>query len=749
MDNYDEQLTIEKSYLNKIVQVIENQIDTETAKRDIKKDALIAARLEMYETTTHSSNDFDKLSEAVQVLRLLDVQTKDYEATEARLQKYNKMLKAPYFARLDFIEDDYGLESIYIGIGNLSNDRTHQIYICDWRAPISSVFYRYGLGKASYLAPGGTISVDIKLKRQYVIKNSEIQYFFDSSFTIMDDMLKQALSQNSSAKMKNIVETIQMEQDIIIRDIENDVLIVQGVAGSGKTSVALHRVAFLMYHGVTAGLNTNNIVLITPNNLFGKYIDNVLPELGEKNIQTTTLEDMFDNNFEESIISRNSLIEEIISTADIDRKNLLKSCIEFKMSKDFIIILDRFLKYYEHRMIEFSDIFYNGECIANRYLLKEDLIKYNDISMPLEKRLAIIESRIMSKIHDLRKIRLVKLEKFISNYPAHRYEIKQYARLLSLKQSVSLKRVIDKFTKIDVMKMYKILIKDKSLFYRLARGLSIPKNIEQILDYTHDNLQRQQISYEDGMVLLCLKLKLSGCDLYRDIKQVVVDEAQDYYPLQFEILKKSYTHAKYTIMGDINQSIEKEADLSIYDDIKLILNKKRCSTVFMKKSFRCSYEINKFSTHFANESIEIESFDRHEGVPKVIEASDEAQLEAEIIKEVVDCQKAGFESIAIICKSMSDSKKLFENIGAIVGASLLNNNSANTVTGVAILPVYMAKGLEFDAVIIYQTNDDNYNDDDDKKLLYIASTRALHRLSLYYTGEVSRLIQIPNTEGTI
>jgi DNA helicase II / ATP-dependent DNA helicase PcrA len=748
MDNYEQQLIVEKSYLDKIVRVIKNQIDKEETKRDIKKDELLAARQDMYENTTHSSNDFDKLADAIQFLRPLEVQTNDYEATTARIQKYNKMLKAPYFARIDFTEegDGDGIESIYIGLGNLSDNKTHQIYICDWRAPISSVFYRYGIGKASYLAPYGTITVDIKLKRQYEIKNSEMQYFFESSFTIMDDMLKQALSHNSSTKMKNIVETIQMEQDIIIRDIENDLLIVQGVAGSGKTSVALHRVAFLMYHGVTAGLNTNNIVLITPNNLFGKYIDNVLPELGEKNIQTITLEDMFDTYFEENIISRNSLIEEIISTSDIEKRNLLKSCIEFKMSKAFITILDRFLKHYEHRMIEFSDIFYNGECIVDRYLLKQELIKFNDIAMPLEKRLVIIESRIMSKIHEMRKIRLAKLEKFMGNYPAHRFEIKQYSRLLSLKQSASLKREIDKFTKIDAVKMYKTLIKDKSLFYRIAKGLTLPENIEQILDYTHENLQGQLINYEDGMVLLCLKLKLSGCDLYKDIKQVVVDEAQDYYPLQYEILKRTYSNTKYTIMGDINQSIEKDADLSIYNDIKLILNKKRCSTVFMKKSFRCSYEINNFSTHFANESIEIESFDRHEDVPKVIGAADQAQLEAGIIKEVKDCERAGYESIAIVCKSMSASEKLYKNIGNLMGASLLNTNSVNTVTGVVILPVYMAKGLEFDSVIIYQTNDDNYKNNDDKKLLYIACTRALHKLSLFYTGEVSRLVPKSNIE---
>lgn len=742
MDSYSNKFEIEKLYLSKIKLVIKEQLDKESRKSANKKNDLVAARKDMYENTNHSSNDFDKLSEAVQYLRPLEVQTNAYEATKDRIKRFTKMLRAPYFARIDFIEEGYDLESIYIGLGNLTDDKTRQIYVCDWRAPISSIFYRYALGEASYLAPYGTIKGKVTLKRQYEIKNSELQYFIDSSVTIMDNMLKQALSQNTSTKMKNIVETIQREQDIIIRDIESDLLIVQGVAGSGKTSVALHRVAFLMYHGVTAGLNTNNIILITPNNLFGGYIENVLPELGEKNIQTITLEEMFDNAFEDKIKikKRNSLIEEIISTTDIDRRALIKSCMEFKLSKNFIIILDRYLKYFEHRMLEFSDIFYNGECIVNRHLIKDDLLKYNDISMPLEKRLSIIESRIMTKIQEMRKQRLEKLENFISNYPEHIHEIKSYARLLSLKQSAVLKKVIYKFTRIDVMKMYQALIKDKNLFYKLAQGLKLPENIEQILDCTYDSLQSQTLNYEDGMAILCLKLKTYGCNLYKDIKQVVVDEAQDYYPLQYEILKKTFPDTKFTIMGDVNQTIEKDADLSIYDDIKLILNKKRCSTVFMKKSFRCSYEINSFSSNFANQVIDIENFDRHESEPKVVSAIDYAHLEAEIIDEVLECQRLGYVSIALICKSMSEAETLFKNVGHKIGATIINSYSFDTVTGVTILPVYMAKGLEFDAVIIYQTNQDNYNNIDDKKLLYIACTRALHKLSLFYTGEISGFI---------
>ncbi len=742
MENYHEQLEFEKNHLEKIKARIEAQLTKELVKLKEKKGQLIADRKDMYENTSHYSQDFEKLSDAITFLKPIEVQTYDYEATEARIKKYERMGQSPYFARIDFIEEGFEKESIYIGLGNLSDEKTHQTYICDWRAPISSIFYRYGLGSAKYKAPYGDIEGEVTLKRQFEIRKGELQYLFDSSMTIIDDILKQALSQNSSAKMKSIVETIQKEQDIIIRDIENDLLIVQGVAGSGKTSVALHRVAYLMYHGLTDNLTANNIILITPNNLFEKYIDNVLPELGEKNIQALTLEEMFDSVFDEKIkIShRNQLIEEIITLKDIEKKKLLKSGMEFKLSKEFLIIIDRYLKYFEHRMLDFRDIFYSGEFIVNRHLIKSELLSQNDISLPLEKRLEKIEKRIMLRIHELRKHRLERLEKFIGEYPEHIYEVKPLARLISLKENTALKKEIHKFTRVDALEVLKRLAGDKNLFFRMAHGLKLPENIKDILTQMKKGLEEPILQYDNGMVLLATKLKLAGCDRYKDIMQVVVDEAQDYYPVQYEILKKSFTNAKFTVMGDINQTIEKTADLSVYSDIKEILNKRRSSTVLMKKSFRCSYEINRFSSYFGDKDIEIESFERYEGLPEVIKTQSCEKMEIALREKVDQYRTDGYQSIAVICKSMVESEDLYNKIGKQLGAVLINQKSFESVNQVTILPVYMAKGLEFDAVILWDTSDGTYSDSDDRQLLYISCTRALHRLSLMYTGNKSRFI---------
>lgn len=742
MDEFEKNLLIETNYLVQTLTVINNQLKEEQDKIAEKKGNLIAQRRDMYENTSHSSNDFDKLTEMVQYLSHLEIQTYEYEAAQKRIEKYKKLLNSPYFARIDFIEEGYDKESIYIGLGNFTDNKTYNTYIYDWRAPISSIFYRFELGEVSYKAPGGTIKGEVTLKRQYEIENGKLQYFFDSSVNVMDDILKKALSGNASLKMKTIVETIQREQDIIIRDIENELVIVQGAAGSGKTSVALHRVAFLMYRGLTGKLATNNIVLISPTFLFGQYISNVLPDLGEENIAALTFEDIFEDIFENSICvkNRNSFLEEIITTDNSEKKELLKSSMAFKLSKPFLVLLQRFIRYFEHQMIEFSDIDFNGECIASRHLLKMDLLKKQKSSIPVEKRLEQIETRIMNRLQELREDRLVKLENFIYQHTNHPFDAKAFSRLLAAKQSAALKKTIDKFTKIDYLSVYKKLFKDKTLFYRLSKGIALPSDIDQILDETNKNLNADKMRYEDAMVLMCLKIKMTGCNNFADIKQVVVDEAQDYYPVHFEILKMLFPNVKFTIVGDINQTIEKQVDLSIYEDMKAILNKRKTTTVFMMKSFRSSHEISTFSTKFIDSDIAIESFERHGSHPKIVYKSSINELDDSIIQDINEYQHWGYTSIAIVCKSMKQAKELYSRINSKIAVDLINDDTAVTMAGVLILPIYMAKGLEFDSVLVYGTDDQNYRNGDDKQLLYIACTRAMHSLSLYYTGNISKFL---------
>ncbi len=335
MAEYNDKYNEEINYLEEITDLLKYKIETETEKLADQKTDLIAARKEMWENTTHSSSDFDKLSDLNQYLSALNSQTFTYTELEKRIAKYEKMIDNPYFSRIDFTEDGYDdTEKIYIGLFNLMDDNTHEIKVYDWRAPISSVYYRSEIGPVEYKAPSGTIHGTVSLKRQYKINKGNLEYFFDSNVNIVDEMLMEALSKNMTSTMKVIVETIQKQQDLIIRDLDNDILVVQGVAGSGKSSVALHRIAFLLYQGLNLKLSANNVIVISPNSLFSKYISNVLPELGESNIQEYTFENIFLKlyNNKLSIKTKSENFENIICSSTEEIRSFLQQNDEFKGS---------------------------------------------------------------------------------------------------------------------------------------------------------------------------------------------------------------------------------------------------------------------------------------------------------------------------------------------------------------------------------------------------------------------------------
>ena len=243
--DYKRSFELEKAYLAETIEIIRRELAAEAEALAKRRDKIIGLRAEMWRNTAYASQDFAKLTEINQYLAEVDSQTTSYLLSSTRLKKYQKMLSAPYFGRIDFREDQSSeADKIYIGLANVIDPKTQNIQVYDWRAPISSLFYRSGLGQASYEAPMGKISGEVLLKRQYKIKDGKLEYFFDSSIRVTDEILQELLARNASPQMRNIVETIQKEQDIIIRDTTSDLLIVQGIAGSGKTSIALHRVAF-------------------------------------------------------------------------------------------------------------------------------------------------------------------------------------------------------------------------------------------------------------------------------------------------------------------------------------------------------------------------------------------------------------------------------------------------------------------------------------------------------------------------
>ena len=720
MGNNQTEKAFEEKRLAQTISLAEEQLKQAKEAADKKKSEIIEAKKDVRENTEHgitslyTSDGFEALVELSQYINPVTDKIIDYEEEEHKILLLEKMIKSPYFARIDFkFDDEDEFEKIYIGRSSLRKNSYQEMYVYDWRSPIASVFYRFMTGEAFYDAPCGRVTGELNLKRQYEIKNGILEYFFDSDVQIVDEFLRQLLSQNTTAKMKAIVETIQHEQDVVIRDMENDLLMVQGVAGSGKTSIALHRAAYLMYQGLQTKLSANNIMIISPNSIFEQYISNVLPELGEDNVISSVFEDILSELLNgRKIQSRNDFLENLIVNSKY--KEISRNSIEFKTSSFFREILDQFLIDIPRQWIEFEDVYYEGKCVVSGQILKDKILGRPET--PLGIKLEQLEDYILEQIFGTGKGRGHKEEKNL------------------------IKQEIQKFIKIDIVELYKILFSNEAYFYSLLQNSNPSQNIKNIWKYTKENLEADSLYYDDAIAIAYLYLKIYGTNKYKNIKQVVIDEAQDYYPLQYEIFNLLFSNAKFTILGDMKQTLAKKEDISFYEQIQKILNKKRSSLIMLDKSFRCTNEILNFSLKFIEQSSQIKSFNRNGDSPKVYIADNSEIFIDEIVKEIKLCQEKGFQSICLICKTEKNSTYLFNKIKHKLDIQLIKNGSVSDLQGVFILPVYMSKGLEFDTVLICDADSQNYHDEDDKNLLYVACTRALHKLSLFCENEVSPLI---------
>ncbi len=720
MGNLQSELDYETQRLFKTIALAKNKLNQARQRNNGNRAAIANVKKELRENTSHyisglwGSEGFEALAELSQYVNPLSDKIAEYDTVENKILILENLIKSPYFARIDFkFEDEETPEKIYIGRFSLSKNDSADMCVYDWRSPIAGVFYRFASGPAYYDAPIGRIYGEITLKRQYEINNGLLEYFFDSDIQIADEFLRKLLSQNTSAKMKSIVETIQKEQDIVIRNLDSDLIMVQGSAGSGKTSVALHRAAYLMYQGLSDNLLSSNIIIISPSPVFERYISNVLPELGEENVISEVFDGILSNILKtERIQPKDKFLETLISNSN--SRDIIKKSMEFKMSPLFTEILDRFIDDLPIRWIDFEDIYYNGNLIVSKDTLKNKILSGRK-STPLG-------------------LRLEQLSDFILE--SAKLSSKQFDKFKILK----IKAEIQRFIRLDVRRLYSCLFSDSNYFMSLSENLELPDNIGDIINYTCENLSSAALYYDDTAANAYLTLKLYGEKKYRNIKQVVIDEAQDYYPLHYEIFNLLFPNAKFTILGDINQTLEKQEDLGLYEQIKKILNKKRPALVIMDKSFRCTKEILNYSLKFLGKTEDFSGFSRHGEKPEIHIGFDHTSFINMIVSEIRTCTQAGYKSIGLICKTEKAASSLFESLNECIDIKLIKNGCSLDLEGIFIMPVYMSKGLEFDAVLVCGADSINFYTEDDKKLLYIACTRALHRLNLFCEGEASHLL---------
>ena len=743
MENYEQKFSKELNHYNEILAIIHEQLNA--AENDNAKNlkALQQTNREMWENASHSTDDFDRAVELSQFYQPLASNIHAVESSTERMRLLKLMLKSAYFARIDFCakgQKQYG--EIYIGRGTLMKDVDQRIHIYDWRSPIASLFYRFETGDAFYDAPSGRIAGNIGLKRQYEIKKGVFEYFFDADVQIADEFLRKMLSGNTSSKMKTIVETIQKDQDIAIRDITHDLLMVQGIAGSGKTSIALHRVAYLKYQGLSNRLKSSDIIILSPNTLFEQYISNVLPELGEDEVKSIVFDDMMKNILADKITfqTRHNQIETLITCTVPAEKALIKQSIEFKTSGAFIEILKRYACSLPASHINFRDVKYDGKTVFTSQYLKDKVLQMSG-EMSLAVKLYHLRHFIFEEIHEMRKARMPILVQQAREDPEHPFDWEEYARALSIEECTQLAKEIDSFTKLDSVALYKKLYSNDGLLLSLSDELALPDNVAEILHYSQGLLTGSILQNEDALAASYLQLLIETNDTYKQIRQVVVDEAQDYYSIHFEILKHLFPNARYTILGDINQTIEKQENMMLYDRITEIMQPVSASLMTMNKSFRCTKEILSFSMQFLDSNTSFESLNRSGDTPQVIDAADNDLLDLKLMEEAIYSENQGYQSIAIICKDEQETEILYNRLKDKINTHLVCAGDSLNTSGVFLIPITMSKGLEFDSVLVYGVGKEHYYTNDDKKLLYIASTRALHRLNLFYTGEKSPLFR--------
>lgn len=644
---------------------------------EVKQDAedLVEFKKMMWE----NENSFDD-GEIQQVRNATSLEEDKALQKERYYKKLRSIEKKPYFASIVFKDDDEEIFNIYMSLTYLKDYSENNI-LYDWRSPICSLFYDYETGPCSYTAPGGEFSGELKRKRQYKIEDGKLLGVFDNSLNINDEVLQEVLATESSEKMKNVVNTIQQEQNKVIRNLEDDNLIVQGIAGSGKTTVALHRIAFLLYQ--IKNLTSNNILIFSPNNIFTEYISDVLPSLGEANTLQTTFADYltcFLTEYKE-VENFTDFVSRYYSYSEV-----FPELVEYKQSDKIISDLDEFLGNYIDNCKFISDI-KEGE---------KNFISKNDLNEMLHDRYEKLP--LFERIDEM-------AEKLSSNfYKGSRKKVKTFNKLLYDNSN---------FTK-DYKKIFIEFFTSEFSSIKLDEA-TVKKAINGDV-----------INYEDALIMAYIKGNLEGFLYEGTIKQVIIDEAQDYNRLQYIIINKIFRKADFTVLGDINQNINPYYHYESLEDLASLF---RGETKYLEllKTYRSSPEIIDYTNKILNLK-HVNAIRRDNHRPVVIRKG-VSDLKTRMVEDVRTLQSE-YKSTAIITKDLKQAQEIYDLIKDEIDISLVGADSKGFKKELIIIPAYVSKGLEFDSVIIYNDRHNSYKKNE-RNLLYVACTRCQHELYIY------------------
>jgi DNA helicase II / ATP-dependent DNA helicase PcrA len=759
-DIKEQELVEEQKQINDLVQLVnKKEVELKQKNNKISSDVL-EIKTTFWNDVTINMDEPDDIIETYYSIKQQSQLLSERERTRGIIDKQLNVLKrlknSPYFGRIDFLEDGENTsEKIYIGIASLMDNKDENFLIYDWRAPIASMYYDYSPGSAEYQTPSGTFNGEIKLKRQFIIRNALLKAMFDTGVTIGDEMLQEVLANQADTQMKSIVATIQKEQNQIIRNEKAKLLVVQGVAGSGKTSAALQRVAYLLYR-YRGKINSENIMLFSPNTLFNSYVATVLPELGEENMKQTTFQEYLNSRIHRECFLEDAYdqMEYLLTTQQGEEYETRMESIRYKASMEFKQLIDQhgeklkmdgmiFQNVVFRRKIlvtkeEINQYFYNIDpaiSIPNKIeLVRNWLIKELKKSMKLEQSEDWVQEEIqfLEKEDYLEVFNKLEEKEGYSKNSFNDFD-REEAYLAQMVVKQRFKRLfnwVKKLRFVNLLEMYKRIFMLEN---------NTPK-WNEISMFSVKSLNDMIMTYEDATPFVYLQDLILGKNSDTAIRHVFIDEAQDYSPFQFSFIQQLFPFSKMTLLGDINQAIYSGVTNSKTVLEGLVSRENETESIILTKTYRSTKPIVEFTKGFIENGEKIEAFNRPGKKPTLKIISDFWELEKNLIVKVNSLQENGYKTIAIICKTAKESKMAFDSLKNEMTVRLIEKGTLAYEEGTLIIPAYLAKGIEFDAVIIFDTS--QYSRDEERKLFYTACTRAMHELHLFSIETRSRLLKL-------
>lgn len=710
----------------------------------------------------------------------LETMQKLYEITHKNLKNYTEAHAHPYFARIDFREYRREMENFYIGKHSLGDLKTGEEVVIDWRAPIADLYYSGTQGEAYYESPGGIINGELSLKRKFLIKDGRLVDAFDEGINeiilksgesnkegsaLIDEFLRINLEESISTKLKEVVATIQKEQNDIIRAEKNSAIIVQGSAGSGKTTVALHRLAYLLYK-YKSRLNPKEVLVIAPNKLFLDYISEVLPNLGVDKVSQKTYDELALEilGIKRKIYTKDKKLADMMENKNESQLKLIRNSSKLKASRAFKLMMDRYIKILENCDMEIEDITVEGYILFDKKEVKR-LFSKDLINLPINRRKAEIKRYLGLKINEkivaiLDKIdfsfeyQVARTKKTMEDGPERRKVlIEIYNERDNKKENIKVnsKTAFDQYfiswSKINNAELYYDLFNNEEVF-QLATADKIPKELAEFMKKeVMENIEDNIIDSDDLAPMLYVKFKTDGVPEHFKFQHVVLDEAQDYSVFQFYTVKEMTTSDSLTIVGDIGQGIYTYKGIDSWSRLYSDIYKDTYKYMPLTQSYRSTIEIielaNKVLLKQGNNLPPAIPVLRHGKAPEIIAYNKNSEFAQNLDKIVEEVEASGKNSIAVIGKNHSECRKIRDILkkNSKFQWELVKENDATLNLKNIIIPSYMTKGLEFDCTVVFNCSNDNYSNNElDNKLLYVVLTRALHYEYVFYCGNISELL---------